>query len=567
MTSPTTTEPRYSLADHAKALAVILGEEFGVPFAFHDAATGEVVAVPQAETRETAAPRWSPGVALQHARENRPVVAWSGDRATTGAGGRYELVLPLPVSGNAGLIAVGSLTALAHTPAEAAQEQARLGKWVQSFWDRLQNVNQAGAARGRQRADKGLDSQAAVAWETLLTLDHLIGRLRIHREPEHHQKRILRTAAEVLGAETVLWVPRDGLGAVLHQAESRLSPWDCSQLAVCLAESPDWSKSGLLLCNETSAAAWHQLFPHIKNLMALKAAEGDTPGWVIALNKKAVAPRSTEDRGPRTEDRESRDLSSVNLAPFRRSDATLLTPFVALLGLHLRSSTRYTDLKNLLVGLTRSLTAAIDAKDSYTFGHSERVARIAVELGSELKLDEEQLSDIYLAGLLHDIGKIGIPDAVLCKKEPLTPEEFEQIKQHVTIGYKILADLRPIRHLLVGVLYHHERYDGAGYPEGLKGESIPLLARILAVADSYDAMSTSRPYRDAMPCEVVEQVLEKGAGSQWDPRVIDAFRRCARKVRAVRQRGVGESLRHALDGALREGERMLESVASVGITP
>src|SRR5262249_14052268 len=228
------------------------------------------------------------------------------------------------------------------------------------------------------------------------------------------------------------------------------------------------------------------------------------------------------------------------------------------------SSGRYQDLKELLVGLTRSLTAAIDAKDSYTFGHSERVARVAVELGRELGLQDEELSDIYLAGLLHDIGKIGVRDAVLTKREHLTPDEFEHVKQHVTIGYKILADLRPIRNLLPGVLYHHERYDGTGYPDGLVGEAIPFLARILAVADAYDAMSTMRPYRAAMAIQKVEEILMTGAGTQWDRQVVDAFLRCRDRVHAVRQRGVGESLCQALDGALRSGGSSCEAL---GVAP
>jgi HD-GYP domain-containing protein (c-di-GMP phosphodiesterase class II) len=234
---------------------------------------------------------------------------------------------------------------------------------------------------------------------------------------------------------------------------------------------------------------------------------------------------------------------------------------VALLGLHVRASLRYQDLKELLVGLTRSLTAALDAKDAYTYGHSERVARIAVELGRELGLQGDELGDIYLAGLLHDVGKIGIRDAILSKREPLSPEEFEHIKQHVTIGYSILADLRPIRNLLPGVLYHHERIDGTGYPDGLVGENIPLLARILAVADGYDAMSTSRPYREALPCRQVEEILGEGAAKQWDKNVVDAFLRCRLKIHAIRQRGVGDSLRHAIESALRKDG---SSTASLG---
>ncbi len=222
--------------------------------------------------------------------------------------------------------------------------------------------------------------------------------------------------------------------------------------------------------------------------------------------------------------------------------------------MHARATRRYQDLKELLVGLTRSLTAALDAKDSYTFGHSERVARVAMELGRELGLQADDLSDIYLAGLLHDVGKIGIRDSVLTKPGPLTREEFEHIKQHVTIGYNILSELHPIRNLLPGVLWHHERWDGQGYPHGLAGEAIPLLARILAVADAFDAMSTARPYREAMGPRRVEEVLTQGAGTQWDARVIEAFNNCRQKVHAIRQHGVGDSLCAAIDGALRSAE-------------
>ena len=187
------------------------------------------------------------------------------------------------------------------------------------------------------------------------------------------------------------------------------------------------------------------------SLMAFQLTDQGQVGWLIAINKKGST-------------------------TFRRSDAALILPFAALLELHIRWSHRYQDLKDLLVGLTRSLTTALDAKDTYTYGHSERVARIAVELGRELGLEGDELGDLYLAGLLHDVGKIGIKDTVLHKPGPLTPEEQEHIQQHVTIGYWILAELKQIRNLLPGVLYHHERYDGTGYPDGLVGENIPRLA-------------------------------------------------------------------------------------------
>ena len=208
------------------------------------------------------------------------------------------------------------------------------------------------------------------------------------------------------------------------------------------------------------------------------------------------------------------------------------------------------------MGLTRALTSAIDAKDPYTYGHSERVARIAVELAREMGLADDEIGDVYLAGLMHDIGKIGVRDEILGKKEKLTAQEMEHIQQHPTIGYRILADLRCIAYILGGVLHHHERFDGRGYPAGLKGEGIPFLARIIAVADSFDAMNTNRPYRTALSRGRILEILSEGAGTQWDKKVVETLLRCQEKLYAVRQRGVGESLRQALDDALRHNPEL-----------
>jgi HD-GYP domain-containing protein (c-di-GMP phosphodiesterase class II) len=402
------------------------------------------------------------------------------------------------------------------------------------------------------------------AWEVNLTLDHLIRHLRIHNNPARNQQRILASAFDLLKVETLLWVPLHADAPVQLQGEACLAPADCRHLAACIAKMPEREETGLLICNDVQSQAWSGRFPNLANLMAFAVPDPrHVVGWVIALNKGENARESESEKGKEKEVSPPPSPSSLpsgsqaaapSRVPFRRSDAALLSPFAALFGLHLRGSESYQDIKNLLVGLTRSLISALDAKDAYTYGHSERVARIAVELGRELDLEEDEIGDIYLAGLLHDIGKIGVNDAILGKGDPLTPEEFEHIKRHVTIGYSILVDLRQIRKLLPGVLYHHEHYDGSGYPDGLAGEKIPLLARILAVADAYDAMSTTRPYRQAMPYEKVEEILAQGAGQQWDNRVIDACLRCRHRIHAIRQRGVGESLRQAIDGVLRSDD-------------
>jgi HD-GYP domain-containing protein (c-di-GMP phosphodiesterase class II) len=153
-------------------------------------------------------------------------------------------------------------------------------------------------------------------------------------------------------------------------------------------------------------------------------------------------------------------------------------------------------------------------------------------------------------GLLHDVGKIGIEDGVLKKPGRLTPEEFKMIQSHVRIGVHILSDLKKLHHLLPGVAHHHECLDGSGYPSGLAGESIPLAARILAVADAFDAMSSSRPYRRRMTPVQIDDEFRKGAGAQWDPKVVDALFACRDDIDRVRQKGLGESLHQVVDDTL-----------------
>jgi len=206
-------------------------------------------------------------------------------------------------------------------------------------------------------------------------------------------------------------------------------------------------------------------------------------------------------------------------------DRKLLDAASGYLSILLDNAFLYDDQQLMFVGTLEALTASIDAKDPYTHGHSERVAHLAAELARAYGLDEEQVERVRIAGLVHDIGKIGIPEAVLCKPGRLTDEEFDVIKQHPTIGYNILKDIPPMSDLLPGVLHHHERWDGRGYPHGLAGMDIPPFGRIIAVADAFDAMSSDRAYRSRMSREKVLSILRDGAESQWDPALIDTFLR------------------------------------------
>ena len=164
-----------------------------------------------------------------------------------------------------------------------------------------------------------------------------------------------------------------------------------------------------------------------------------------------------------------------------------------------------------------TIANALDAKDTYSEGHSRRVAEYSAQLAEKLGLSEDEIRNLRIIALLHDIGKIGIPDSVLKKPGRLTDEEFALMQQHTIVGSDILKDIASIPDIDIGTRYHHERYDGKGYPEGLKGEEIPLVARIIAVADSYDAMTSTRVYRKHLTYEQVMAELEKGEGTQFDP--------------------------------------------------
>ena len=169
------------------------------------------------------------------------------------------------------------------------------------------------------------------------------------------------------------------------------------------------------------------------------------------------------------------------------------------------------------------LRYTVEAKDPYTRGHSDRVSEYSVLIGTKMGLDENTLHLLKIGGLFHDIGKIGIPDSILLKETKLDDEEYSQIKNHPAIGAHILGDAEIFKDIIPIVLHHHERFDGKGYPKGLKGEQIPLAARIAAVADTFDAMTSKRTYRDALPLETVIAEIEKCSGSQFDPKIASVF--------------------------------------------
>ena len=206
---------------------------------------------------------------------------------------------------------------------------------------------------------------------------------------------------------------------------------------------------------------------------------------------------------------------------FSTVDLKLITSIGNQSAIFLTNSRLYADLQDLLMGVLHALTASIDAKDPYTCGHSQRVAMISKMLAEDMDLPPEKVEYIYLAGLLHDIGKIGVPEYVLCKDGKLTNDEYELIKRHPGIGAKILGGIRQLDNIVTGILTHHERPDGKGYPQGLAGENVPIEGLIIGLADSFDAMTSDRTYRSKLPVKDVIKEIQDNVDTQFGRQVVE----------------------------------------------
>lgn len=251
----------------------------------------------------------------------------------------------------------------------------------------------------------------------------------------------------------------------------------------------------------------------IQSFCAVPITQGEESyGWLVAVNGSQCQQDAAI--GPSFRTSES-DFGTV--------EAGLMGAAAAMLATHAHNVDLLQDREDLATGVIRAMGHAVDARDPYTRGHSERVGRYGRQLAEAIGLPTHECNRIYLSGLLHDVGKIGIPDAVLGKAGRLTDEEFAVIKQHPEIGARIVQTMPQLADLLPGVLHHHESVDGTGYPHALAGDAIPLMGRVLAVADAYDAMTSDRPYRAGMPRSRAVDILTSGAGTQWDKALVDAF--------------------------------------------
>lgn len=300
--------------------------------------------------------------------------------------------------------------------------------------------------------------------------------------------------------------------------------------------------SGLIDMDEQRAAILHSRLTDDINSgkEALLDSEVDSSfryDWPSRINNIITVPLFGKDKGESHFAGKNKTCNSImgfmvainriGKQDFDSTDVKLFNSVAGGCAVFIENGRLFKDLKELFIGSLKALTSSIDAKDTYTHGHSERVAFIsrwiAEHLSEQEPQEEEQIHKVYLAGLLHDIGKIGIEEAVLRKNGKLTEQEFSRIKKHPSIGAGILREIQQMRDIVPGVLCHHERVDGRGYPNGLVGEKIPLTGKIVGLADSFDAMTSKRTYRNAMTVEQALAEIERGLGTQFDEKLGRIF--------------------------------------------
>ncbi|MDD5260140.1 MAG: HD domain-containing protein [bacterium] len=214
---------------------------------------------------------------------------------------------------------------------------------------------------------------------------------------------------------------------------------------------------------------------------------------------------------------------------FAPDDLKILTALADQTAIVLENLTLYKDLQQVYLGVIKTLSLVVDAKDHYTFGHSERVTKYVVEMATEMKLSLELKKLAEAASIIHDIGKIGIKEEILLKTGRLTDSEFEEIKKHPVIGRDMVRPMEFLSELAPLVYYHHQHFNGGGYPDKAKGDQIPLVARMITIADSFDAMVSDRPYRNGLPVETAIKELKRCSGTQFDPDLVTVFLKVLRR--------------------------------------
>ena len=362
-------------------------------------------------------------------------------------------------------------------------------------------LNQAQATQTAQGELATLSTNLSNTYEELSLLYRISGAVRVTHGPEQFLREVCEDLFEVVNTPVAAVVHelREGgsQGVAVTAGQVEADEKQLYALAAAVLSPNRDQPNGPIVHNDFVMPPGLADMPPLRNLIAVPiGTDTNRIGALMAFNKDG-------------------DFDTVDLK--------LLTSIAGQVGVFLANNRLYADLQELLMGVLHALTATIDAKDPYTSGHSQRVALISRRIAIEHGLEGEKVQRIYLMGLLHDIGKIGVPEAVLCKTGKLTDEEFEEIKRHPARGAKILGGIRQLDDVISGIVAHHERLDGSGYPEKLKGDEVPLEARIVGLADGFDAMTSDRTYREALALDVVIKEIRTHAGTQFDPDLVKTF--------------------------------------------
>lgn len=357
------------------------------------------------------------------------------------------------------------------------------------------------AAEGR--AMESVGQQLAESYEEINLLYNIIQSMTV---VEHPDRFVTFACGELLETLPYAWI-----GMVFEDDAERLKKLAGRFLFAGRIGRPEPEMKALVTA----------LLGHSSGPLVIEPARIPAHAEFVALGQTTLVHPIRSDRGSMgllfAADKQGEDIAASSV------DMKLLGATASHTAIFLENAALYDDLNAMFLGTLEALTASIDAKDRYTCGHSQRVAALTQQLSRAIGLDEQTVSRMHIAGLVHDVGKIGVPERVLLKPGKLTDEEYAWIRKHPEIGHRILKDIPQLRDILPGVLYHHERWDGFGYPHRVSGEDIPMVARLIALADSFDAMSSTRTYRTRLSRDEVLAEILRCAGTQFDPSLVPVF--------------------------------------------
>jgi HD-GYP domain-containing protein (c-di-GMP phosphodiesterase class II) len=422
------------------------------------------------------------------------------------------------------LHSAGTAVAIIDLPEASATSEPADQYYVDYFQQMLGILADASDNDHRARDEiEELSAELAQTYEELVLLHKLSTNMKVTESDANYLQMACDSLTDIVTVE--------GIAVFLEKTVE-----DEKRLLLCAG-------SGLIDVDEHTAAIMQtRLASEIDSgKEALLDSEVDSPfkyEWPSNINSIIAVPLYGTDRiaSPAPAEKRANEnfmiglmvaINRLDKPDFDSTDIKLFNSVANGCAVFVENGRLFADLKDLFIGSLKALTNSIDAKDQYTRGHSERVAFISRWIGERLAeqtpLDQEQIHKFYLAGLLHDIGKMGIAEAVLCKKGKLTQQEISHIRSHPSIGAGILGEIKQMRDIVPGVLCHHERMDGKGYPNGLVADQIPLIGKIVGLADGFDAMTSKRVYRDAMTVEQALTEIERTLGTQFDQHIGRVF--------------------------------------------